>query len=442
MGTPSPPAAAGPWYQGVTRAQWLVLAIASAGWVFDVFEGQLFGSLMNRMLPTLLDGAGIGRQHQELFVNVGLGAFLAGGALGGIVFGVLADRWGRRWTMAVTIAIYSVFTGISALAQDVWQLTLLRFLVGLGVGGEWAVAAAAVAEMFPPRARTAALGIFHASSVLGHSLAVAAGLFVNRFDPEVGWRVGFLLGVVPALLILWIRVSMAEPESCASAARATQDKTQQLGRLSELFTAGRWRRHTLLATALAVIGLATFWGAHFRGKDVLRQASKLEQGSAVDAETLSRYEMLGMFLATTGGGIGLLSFAPLSQRLGRRGAFLLFHLGGFVLVGVVALLSQSVTALIVVLPVFGFFTLGMHAGYAIYFPELFPTRLRGTGAGFCFNVVRCVVIPVLLLFGWLQSFWPPGEALPAAVLVLSGLFLVGAVLLIWCPETCGQPLPE
>src|SRR5438046_815968 len=96
MGDPSSPAA-GPWYQGVTRAQWLVLAIASAGWVFDVLEGQLFGSLMNRMMPVLLDGAGISRSHQELFVNVGLGAFLAGGALGGIVFGVLADRWGRRW---------------------------------------------------------------------------------------------------------------------------------------------------------------------------------------------------------------------------------------------------------------------------------------------------------------------------------------------------------
>jgi MFS family permease len=442
----------GPWYQGVTRAQWLVLAIASAGWVFDVFEGQLFGSLMNRMMPMLLTGAGLpaDRDTREFFVYVGIGAFLGGGALGGVLFGMLADRWGRRWTMAVTIAIYSVFTGVSALAQDVWQLTALRFLVGLGVGGEWAVAAAAVAEMFPPRARTAASGIFHASSVLGTYLAVAAGLFVNLFAADVGWRVGFLLGIVPALLILWIRVGMAEPDSWREAReRATADRTQKLGRLSELFSAGDLRRHTLLATALAVIGLATFWGAHFRGKDVLRGAAHLElpdQGRTLDRDELDRYlnqyEMLGMFLVTTGGGVGLLSFAPLSQRFGRRGAFLLFHLGGFALVGVVALVAQSLPALLVALPVFGFFTLGMHAGYAIYFPELFPTRLRGTGAGFCFNVARCVVIPVLLLFAWLQRWWPGDVGLARAMLVLGGLFLVGALLLVWCPETRGRPLPE
>ncbi len=458
MGTPAPAApATGPWYQGVTRAQWLVLAIASAGWVFDIFEGQLFGSLMNQMLPILLANADLpaDRSTREFFVYVGIGAFLAGGALGGVAFGMLADRWGRRSTMAVTIAIYSVFTGVSALAQDVWQLTVLRFLVGLGVGGEWAVAAAAVAEMFPPRACAAASGIFHASSVLGTFLAVAGGLFVNLFAADVGWRVGFLLGIVPALLILWIRVGMAEPESWREArARAVADRTQKLGRLSELFRAGSLRRHTLLATGLAIIGLATFWGAHFRGKDVLRDAAETDlkaQGTTLDAEGvkryLSQYEMLGMFLVTTGGGAGLLSFAPLSQRFGRRGAFALFHLLGFVMVVVVALLAQSLTALLFVLPVFGYFTLGMHAGYAIYFPELYPTRLRGTGAGFCFNVARLVVIPVLLLFALLQrdlvrEGWTPGEALPGAMLVLGGLFLVGALLLLWCPETRGQPLPE
>src|SRR5437868_14138843 len=154
---PSPPA---PWWREVTRYQWMVLAIASAGWVFDVFEGQIFGSMMNDALPVLLKGSSW--QHsQELVVNLGLGAFLMGGGLGGVVFGMMADRWGRRRTMAITILIYSVFTGLTALVDDWWQLIALRFLVGLGVGGEWAVAAAVVAEIFPPRARPAASGIFH-----------------------------------------------------------------------------------------------------------------------------------------------------------------------------------------------------------------------------------------------------------------------------------------
>src|SRR4051812_38139205 len=120
----------GPWYEGVTRYQWLVLAIASAGWVFDVFEGQIFGSCMNEALPVLLRGSGL-EDYKETFINVGLAAFMAGGALGGVIFGMLADRWGRRKTMSFTILMYSVFTGLTALAQTWWQLAILRFLVGM-----------------------------------------------------------------------------------------------------------------------------------------------------------------------------------------------------------------------------------------------------------------------------------------------------------------------
>jgi MFS family permease len=434
-----------PWYAGVTRYQWTVLAIASAGWVFDVFEGQIFGSCMNEALPALLRGSGL-ENYREILVNLGLGAFLAGGALGGVVFGMLADRWGRRWTMAATILLYSVFTGLTALAENWWQLVCLRFLVGLGVGGEWAVAAALVAEVFPARARPAASGIFHTSSVLGTYMAVAAGVFVVAADRETGWRWGFALGVVPALLIFWVRASMHEPESWQTARTlAHQDRGHQLGRVVELFTLPGLRKNTLLATGLAAIGLATFWGAHFRGKDVLRSAYIRDRGLsppqvAADPQ-VKRYEMLAMMLVTTGGGLGLLSFAPLSQRLGRRPAFVLFHAGGFLLTGVVLLLANAVMALLFVLPVFGYFTLGMHAGYAVYFPELFPTRLRGTGAGFCFNIARVVVLPVLLLFGWLID-GPWKLQLASAMWILSVLFVVGVVLVGFCPETRGQPLPE
>jgi MFS family permease len=420
-----------------------VLAVASAGWVFDVFEGQIFGSCMNEALPDLLRGTGLER-HKELFVNVGLAAFLVGGALGGVLFGMLADRWGRRRTMALTILMYSVFTGLTAAAQNWWQLAGTRFLVGMGVGGEWAVAAAAVAEVFPPRARPVASGIFHASSVLGTYLAIAAGLFVVAADSVNGWRHGFLLGVLPALLVFGVRAGMREPESWQAARKAAAlDAGRRLGHFTDLFVTPRLRRHTLLGMALGIIGLATFWGTHFRGKDLLRQAREREQAATVqhDPQELKRYEMLGMFLATTGGGLGLLSFAPLSQRVGRRPAFLLFHLGGFVSVAAVCWLAGSVSALLLVLPVFGYFTLGMHAGYAVYFPELFPTRLRGTGSGFCFNMARVVAAPVLLGFGWLQS-GPWHLTLAQAVLLLGTLFLVGAVLVLFAPETRGQPLPE
>jgi MFS family permease len=459
----APPVTVEPWWRGVSRYQWLVLAIASAGWIFDVFEGQIFGSCMNEALPDLLRDSGLAAR-KELFVNVGLAAFLAGGALGGVVFGMMADRWGRRRTMAFTILMYSAFTGLTALAQTWWHLAGLRFLVGMGVGGEWAVAAAVVAEVFPPHARPAASGIFHASSVLGTFLAVAAGIFVVAADPRNGWRYGFLLGVLPALLVFWVRAMMREPESWHAARQtAASDSSRRLGHFTDLFATPRLCRHTLIGTALAIIGLATFWGTHFRGKDLLRQAraQRVEREARnAERETESsersapgapcstaflvdekHYEMLGMFLVTLGGGVGLLAFAPISQRLGRRAAFLIFHLGGFILVVIAFLVAHSVPLLLPVLPVFGFFTLGMHAGYAIYFPELFPTRLRGTGAGFCFNTARVVAGPVLLGFGFLQGE-PLHLTLPQAMLLLGCLFLVGVCLALVAPETRGQPLPE
>ncbi len=438
--TSSPPTPATPWWQGVTRYQWLVLAIASAGWVFDVFEGQLFVSLKNHTLAALLPGDDQ-QAARDFFFNLGLAAFLAGGAVGGVLFGMLADRWGRRRTMAFTILMYSVFTGATALVQNGWQLAGLRFLVGMGVGGDWAVAAAAVAEVFPARARPAAAGIFHASSVLGTYLATGAGLWIIALNLENGWRYGFLLGLLPAVLVAWIRVGMREPESWhAAQERAAADPRQRLGSLHDLFALPELRRRTLLATGLAIIGLATFWGAHIRGMDVFREAKALEQVKE-DRTEQENYRMLGMLLVTTGGGLGLLLFAPISQRLGRRPAFVLYHLGGFALVVVVYLLAQSELALALVLPLFGFFTVGMHAGYAVYFPELFPTRLRGTGAGFCFNTARIVAGPVLLGFSWLQGS-PFHFTLPQAMLLLGCLFPLGVLLIGFAPETRGQPLPE
>lgn len=424
-----------PWYRDVAAYQWMVLAIASAGWVFDVFEGQIIVSVTDPLLTALAP------TDRERLFDTGLAAFLLGGTAGGILFGVLADRWGRGRVMGLTILMYSLFTGLTALVQHGWQLVALRFLVGMGVGGEWSVATAAVAEVFPPRARAGAAGIFHASSVLGTFLAVGAAFIVLPFAN--GWRIAFLLGVLPALLVAWIRVSMRETESWHAACRlAEQDAKQQLGKVRDLFGTRQLCGHTLLGAGLAIIGLATFWGVHIRGKDLLGAAVAAEQRQLPAHERVSgidqQYSLYGMFLATTGGGLGLLAFAPISQRIGRRPAFALFHVAAFATVALVYLLAESVPGLIMALPVFGFCTLGMHAGYAVYFPELYPTRLRATGAGFCFNAGRVVAGPVLLGFGLLRD--PLG--LPLAMLALSTLYLVALSLLAFAPETCGRPLPE
>jgi len=433
-----------------------VLLIASLGWIFDVFEGQIFVASMNEAMPALLP-EGTRPGTISFYNNIAFAAFLVGGALGGVVFGMLSDRIGRTRTMVVTILVYSCFTCVTAAAQTWWQMAILRFLVAMGVGGEWAVASAMVAEVFPERARAWSGAIFHGSSVLGTYLAVLAGVFVvgNQDLGPSAWRWGFAIGALPALLTLWIRWKLREPEKWVAAREAGKP---QAGRLFELF-APQFIRHTLIGVSLAAIGLATFWGVHIYGKNLMRQDAERRLRSAeavpdtaapetLDAlykrhrEPIKAAEMLGMFLTTTGGGIGLLAFGPLCESLGRRGAFLLFHIGGW---AVAMLLFQgmpgaSAGLLYFMLPVFGFLTLGMHAGYAVYFPELFPTRLRGSGGGFCFNVGRILAAPILFLSGWLQK--DQALRLEGSAALLSSLFLVGAVLLLFAPETKGRRLPD
>jgi len=448
--------------------------IASLGWIFDVFEGQIFVASMKDAMPSLVDPAEavaspldwfidlpdtltVGERRARivaLYNNLALASFLIGGAFGGILFGMLSDRIGRTKTMIYTILMYSCFTCVTAFADAWWHMVILRFLVAMGVGGEWAVASAMVAEVFPKKARAWSLGIFHASSVLGTYMAILAGAFVvgNQQLGAWGWRVGFAIGVVPALLTLWIRWSLREPDKWVEAREvAKKDSAQKTGRLLDLFSPALIR-NTLVGVTLATIGLATFWGVHIYGRNLLRQST--EEGYVAEfpeqdreavlkqyAGPIKRSEMLGMFIVTTGGGLGLVCFGPICERIGRRGAFFVYHVGSLVsaLVLFQVLARSDPYVLYLTLPIFGFLTVGMHAGYAIYFPELFPTRLRGTGGGFCFNGGRIFAAPVLILVGWMQSGL--GMSLENTVSALSLLFFVGAIVSLLGPETKGRELP-
>ncbi len=478
------------WYEGITRYQWLVLVIASLGWVFDIFEGQIFVASSDDAMPTFIAQeereTGIVLSAEQLqgrkqfYNNSAFAAFLLGGAVGGIVFGMLSDRIGRKRTMTWTIVFYSLFTCLSAFSAQWWQLAGLRFLVAMGVGGEWAVASAMVFEVFPKRSRAQVGSIFHASSILGTWLAIAAAtLFIGNAvvgntltrwahswgitDPilaaSVKWRIGFALGALPALLIIWIRTSLKEPDEWRDARQqAASDETRQVGRLSELF-GSNLLRNTFVGFTLAAVGMATFWGVHIHGKSLMKTAAQerlaVQEPELSDSDrttALKRWEMLGMFLVTTGGGLGLILFGSISQFMGRRLAFLLYHIGGFVISLVMFQASFSLSALYLLLPLFGFLTLGMHAGYAIYFPELFPTRLRGTGSGFCFNGGRIAAAPILFLSGWLQNgFVFQSEHLSLSIAriglnqacsLLSWLYLVGCLVLLIAPETRQRRMAE
>jgi MFS family permease len=466
------------WYQGISRYQWLVLLIASLGWVFDVFEGQIFVASMRDAMPSLL-GSPANDPSVTSWNNWAFGFFLLGGAVGGVLFGVVSDRIGRSKTMILTILFYSLFTCVSAFAQAPWQMVLLRFLVAMGVGGEWAVASAMVAEVMPTRSRPVMSSIFHASSVFGTLLAAATiAMLIGNEQLNAwfasrgweGWRIGFAIGVLPALLTLWIRWKLREPDSWQRAKeREAADATQATGRLRDLFTRENLRA-TLVGVTLSTIGLVTFWGIHIYGKNALLRKAEAEALAVegVDADKppaaageqaiaqyaldrqaalernkpqIKRAEMLSMGLNTIGGGLGLLLFGWISNRLGRKGAFIFYHLVAFA--AVLALFmylipsDASAITLAIFLPIFGFFTLGMHAGYAVYFPELYATRLRGTGAGFCFNMGRLGTALAFFIFGTWVSVSPETQAL-----WLSPLYLLGAFVVLFGRETRGEELPE
>lgn len=416
------------WYAGIGRYQWLVLIIASAGWVFDVYESQIFNITRNDLLSELLQG------DQAKVKMVGewfLAVFLLGGTVGGLLFGSLADRFGRGPIMIVTILMYSLFSGLTYFVTDIWQLVILRLLVSIGIGGEWAVAAALVAEVFPAKARSQAAAIFHGSSVIGTWLATAAGIAV-----ATQWRYAYLLGVLPALLVLWVRVSIREPEKWKQTRAGS--KAAQMGSFSELLLNRQWSIRAILGLLLAAVGLGTFWAVTVAGQDIARQFLLESDVAAAQANQSSKFAY-GIVQAT-GGGLGLLAFGPIAAWLGRKPSFVLFHLLGLLIVPVTCFLPQTYTQLLILLPVYGFCTMGMHSGYAIYFPELFPTHLRATGTSFCFNGGRLAAVPVLIFSGYLKQI--DGLDLRLAICGLALLYLLGVVLIHFLPETNQQELPD
>jgi MFS family permease len=231
-----------------------------------------------------------------------------------------------------------------------------------------------------------------------------------------------------------------EPEKWqAKVKQATESgEAHRFGSFTELLLAAPWNGRALLGVALAAVGLGTFWAVTVAGQDLAQRMllqDRVEAGAAAQQAKFA----YGIVQAA-GGGLGLLAFGPLSARFGRRPTFIVLQLLAFLIVPVTCFAPQSYPQLLALLPMFGFLTLGIHAGYAVYFPELFPTHLRATGTSFCFNGGRVLAVPVLFFSGWLKA--QPGMDLRVAVTWLGALFLLGAVLMLFLPETRGAELPE
>jgi len=546
--------------QPVTLYHWLVVILASCGWLFDTFGQRIFVLSREPALKELL-GATASDGSVRFWGSLATSALMVGWATGGILFGVFSDRYGRVKAMVLTLLSYTIFSGLSGLAHSTVEFMVWRFLFGLGVGGMFGAATTLVAESVPPGVRTLALGTMQALSAIGNMMASALSLkiipgqenFLGHFS---GWQVLSFAGVFPLVFALPMALILKEPEpwkrAKAQAAAADRSAGKSVGSLPELFRHPRWRHNLLVGVCLGVAGMVGLWGIAFFSPELittafknrplekreisnpeemcralreastpailqlksklpekvaadLRQASTaapvpnaaldslvrefnaiMRTGSLYDAaayqtvplkkgtknliarvqqhkdpedliflnrqlleqifpgcilelqKTIDKTRSQGTFLQDVGALVGMFGFTFVASYFSRRTAFL----GAFILclisVSFVFYSLKTATDVYWMLPLMGFATLSVFAGYSIYFPEIFPTRLRGTGVGFCYNTVRYLTAPFPFLMGSLSTLLP----FRTVAIGMCSIYLVGILALFWAPETKGKPLPE
>ena len=318
--TPTPTAAdrpSTPWYRELTRAHWFVLVVASLGWLFDTMDQQLFNLARRPAIAELL-GPGATPAAIAEYSGYATTIFIIGWATGGVYFGILGDRIGRAKTMVYTILLYSLFTGLSVFSVGVWDFSFYRFLTGLGVGGQFAVGVALVAESLPDRARPYALGWLQASSAIGNMMAATAGIILGQMQSagyiDSAWRAMFLVGSLPALLCIVVFKKLKEPERWQREAKAGAKR----GSFGELFSDPRWRYNAIVGMLLAFAGVVGLWGIGFFSFDLFR--SVLERSNMPPGEVTFWIGMTSL-LQNAGAFFGIYAFTHLTQRIGRRPAF-------------------------------------------------------------------------------------------------------------------------
>jgi MFS family permease len=449
-----------------------VFAVAAIAWMADCLDQQLFNLARVMSLTDLLGGGTADPDTVKIWATRATAVFLVGWATGGLVFGVYGDKIGRVRTLTATILLYSIFTGLSAASQGPWDYCLYRFLTGLGVGGVFAAAVALIAETMPGNARPFTLGLMQALSAVGNCTAallyIALGLLElnGHLEPlkAVGlsaWRVLFLLGLVPAILVIFIQRRLKEPESWREAKAAADAGTgKKLGSYGDLFSGGWVTRHAILGVLLAFAGVVGLWGIGFFAVDL--QQTIFKPTFAAEAEQLPTTERAGYIKGqaiiwagitslaiNVGAFLGMSGFSWLTSRVGRRPAFALAFLAAAGSVALVFMEMRTRFDIIWMNVLMGVCLLALFGGYAIYLPELFPTRLRATGTSFCYNVGRFIAASGPIALGLLTTdvfayAKAEGPDMPSryAGLAMCSIFALGLAVLPFLPETKGKPLPE
>jgi MFS family permease len=407
-----------PWYREITREQWYALLAGQMGWALDAFDVMLYSFC----LTSIMKEWGNTPATAGFMVTVTLFA----SSIGGIAFGAIADRIGRKRALMLTVLLFSICSGLSGLAQNLVQLAVARTLLGLGMGGEWASGALLVSETWPAQHRGKAIGIMQSGWALGYILAAIAGATIL---PTYGWRVMFFVGIIPALFTLWIRSKVAEPEIWLKSREMPSAPGRSRSNFIEIFRPPLLR-FTLLSTLTSMFVMFAYWGLFTWIPGFLAMpASKGGAGLGIAKAPMWVIPMM------VGAFFGYVSFGFIADRLGRRPTFAAYLLISAVLVWIFGSTKDSTTLMLIGPPI-GFFGSGYFSAFGAFISELFPTSARGAAVGFCYNCGRMLSALSPMIVGFLSVRYGLGGALT----FLAIAFVGGAASIYLLPETRGRVL--
>lgn len=434
-----------PWYRSLNRSQWKTLLATNLGWLFDGYETYALILTVGVALRQLLDPS----EYTQIPVFAGtvIAITLLGWGLGGMIGGILADYIGRKRMMMYAIAAYSVMTGLSALSQDWITFAVARFLVGVAIGSEWATGASMVAELWPDRHRGKGAGLMQCGLGIGFFLASLIWLVVAPLG-EDAWRYMYVIGVLPALLTLWIRRGIPESPLWQ---RTNERRRAALGRrrsgavlegedaaltrftIVDLFAEPALARRTVIVFLMSLTTTVGWWGISTWVPPFI--GSTAAKAGMVGPQWASYAGM-----AYTAGAIaGYVSFGFLADAFGRRRVTMTFFVLALVLTPILFLWTQDLTLLLILACINAFFSNGQYSWMPVWLPELYPTRMRATAMAFAFNAPRFIAFLGPLVAGTLiVQFGGFGQA--ATILAL--IYIVGIAAAPFLPETRGQALPE
>ena len=407
------------------RGQWLVLAAAFLGWMFDGLEMGIFPLVARPALQEMQAVAGI---VDEQFIQTWMGqitaSFLVGAALGGLVFGWLGDKIGRVRAMTLSILAYSMFTGLAYFAQQPWHLGVFRFVAALGMGGEWSLGVALVMECWPEKRRPLMAGIIGAASNMGYAAIAVIGIFFEI--TRSSWRWVMLVGAAPALLTLFITLFVPESKRWKESMRKGPSRPMR-----EIF-APALLKTTLLAISFASVALLVTWGI------VQWLPLWADQMTGGHQPKVKAYIQL---VSSLGAVVGCLIAPLVGARFGRRPVYFGLCAGSLVVCSVLFHGFSTFSGwFLAMVGRAGCFTAAFYGWLPQYLPELFPTRVRATGQGLAYNFGRLFAAIGVFQMGALMAFFDKSYAKAGATIVL--IYLVGMVLIWFAPETKGKPLPE